>query len=137
MRYTFVVRPERLYAGYFAAQAAAGVAFWALLAGSDQVRSWFDLLPEHPAVVDAFVLADAGVVVASVLAARSLWREGRFSVALASFAAGGMVYATLVLVVWVALTDTGAATLAIMVPPTILNCWIAAVLVAGSARRPR
>ena len=41
-----------------------------------------------------------------------------------AFTTGGIVYPTLFLVCWVALAGTGEATLAIMLPPSVLSSWV-------------
>ena len=120
-------RAERVYAGYFVVQAAVGVALWVVFASSSTVRSWFDLVTERHAVANAFLYPDVAViVVGSLLSAWALWVEAPSAVPLTAFTAGGVLYPTFYLVGWVMLGgDTGGLTLAIMIPPSILTCWIA------------
>ena len=76
--------------------------------------------------MDAFVFADVlVVVVGSLLSAWALRSRAPWTVAVAAFTAGGIVYPTLYLVGWVSFTGAGALCLAIMIPPSILTCWIA------------
>jgi hypothetical protein len=116
---------ERVFAGYLAVQALAGVGWWVALALSPTVRSWFELAPGRPEVMDAFVVADAAVIAGSALAARGLATGAAWAVPVVAFTAGGLVYPTLYLVGWVARTGAGGPTLAIMVPPSVLTCWVA------------
>ncbi len=120
------MRPERIYAAYLAAEAIVGVLLWVAFAASTTVRGWFDLMPAHHAVTDAFVLADLLVaVVGSALSAWGVDARKSWAVPMVAFTAGAMVYPTLYLVAWVSFAGTGTACLAIMVPPAILTCWIA------------
>jgi len=115
----------RLYAGYLAAQAVAGAALWVAFAFSPTVRSWFELMPEKHAVMDAFVFADLFLsVTGSAFGAWALARGSRAAVPVIAFTAGGIVYPTLYLLGWVSFAGTGVACLGIMVPPAILTCWI-------------
>lgn len=115
---------DRVFAGYFALQAVAGTLFWVALLGSPRIRSVFDLMPSHHEVTDAFFLADVMVGVAgSALGAWGLRSGARWSIPVVAFTTGGIVYPTLFLVVWVALAGTGAATLAIMLPPSVLSTY--------------
>jgi hypothetical protein len=104
-----------------------GLALWVVFASSPTVRSWFDLVSERHAVANAFVYPDiAVIVVGSLLSARALWVAAPSAVPLTAFTAGGVLYPTFYLAGWVmAGNDTGALTLAIMIPPAILSCWIA------------
>jgi hypothetical protein len=116
---------DRVFAIYFVLQAAVGVVFWLILDSSGSLREVFELFPARPAVTDAFFLADALVIVTSLLSAWALSGARSWAVPMVAFTAGGMVYPTLYLVAWVAMEGTGAACLAIMVPPSVLTSWIA------------
>jgi hypothetical protein len=125
---------ERVFAGYLLAQAVAGIGWWLTLARSPPVRSWFELSPGRPEVLDAFAVADAVVIAGSALGARGLLARRPWTVPVVAFTAGGLVYPTLYLVGWVSFTGAGSPCLAIMVPPTVFTCWIARnVRVAGGA----
>jgi hypothetical protein len=116
---------RRLFAGYLVVQALAGVVWWSALALSPTLRSWFELSPGRPEAVDAFLVADVLVVVlGSLVAARGVAGGARWAGAAVAFTTGGLAYATLYLVGWVALTGTGAALLALMVPPTVFTAWV-------------
>jgi hypothetical protein len=116
----------RLYAGYLVAQAIAGVALWIAFAESPTIRSWFELMPEKHAVMDAFVFADLFLIVAgSGLGAWAIERGSRFAAPVIAFTAGGIVYPTLYLLGWVSFTGTGVACLGIMVPSATFTCWVA------------
>ena|GEM_PF-2645159 len=119
-------RAEPIYVWYFVVQAVVGVGLWVALAGSDTIRSWFELRPGTPAVMDAFVFADVIiVVVGSLLSAWALHTGASWAVPVVAFTAGGVVYPTLYLAGWVSFTGTGALCLAVMLPPSTLTCWIA------------
>jgi hypothetical protein len=120
------VPEERIYAAYLAVQAVVGVLLWIGYASSRTVRGWFELLPSHPAVTDAFVLADLLVAVAgSAFSAWGVDRRRSWAVPVVAFTAGAMAYPTFYLIAWVSFAGTGNACLAIMVPPTVLTAWIA------------
>ena len=117
---------EPIFVWYFVAQAAVGIGLWVVLASSDRVRSWFELMPAHHEVMNAFVFADvAVVVVGSLLSAWALRSQASWAVPSVAFTAGGIVYPTLYLVGWVSFTGVGTLCLAIMLPPSTLTCWIA------------
>jgi hypothetical protein len=127
---------RRIYAGYLAVQAVAGVALWVAFALSATVRSWFELMAERHAVMDAFVFADLFLVVAgSALGAWAVAGAKRWAVPVVAFTAGGIVYPTLYLVGWVSFTESGVACLAIMVPAAILTCWVAYQVWRASLRQ--
>jgi hypothetical protein len=119
-------RPELVYAGYLALQAVLGCVQWSLFALSPTVRGWFELLPAEHAVVDAFVVADLGVVVlGSALSSWGIVAGKGWTVAVLMFTTGGIVYATLYLVGWVAFTGTGSVLLWMMLVVSTLTCWCA------------
>ena len=119
-------QPVRWYGGYFALQAVAGIAFWALVGAVAPVNDLFQMSEAEHAVTNAFLFADLVIGIAgSAVAAVGLWRGRRWAGALALFVAGGMVYATVYLVGWVAFTGEGAALLALMIPPSSLSAWCA------------
>ncbi|MFN8019025.1 MAG: hypothetical protein U0P45_13010 [Acidimicrobiales bacterium] len=116
----------RWYAGYFGLQAVAGIAFWALVAWVGPINELFQMSKARHAVTNSFLFADLVIGIAgSAVAAVGLWRARRWAGALALFVAGGMVYATVYLVGWVAFTGDGAALLALMIPPSSLSAWCA------------
>ena len=116
---------QRVFAGYMALQAAVGILFWVALVASPRIRSVFDLMPSHHEVTDAFFLADLLVgVVGSALGGWGLWTGARWAVPVLAFTTGGIVYPTLFLVCWVAMAGTGAACLAIMLPPSVLSTYV-------------
>lgn len=120
------MQPVRVYAGYFALQAVAGTAFWVTLALSPTVREVMEMWPDEHAVTDSFLLADIVLgIVGSAVVAAGLWRGARWAGPGSLFVAGGLVYATLYLVFWVASTGEGAGLLALMVVPSTLSTWSA------------
>ena len=120
------MKPERIYAGYFGLQAVFGCAQWSIFFLSPTVRGWFELMPTKHAVVDAFVVADLGVVIlGSALSAWAVWTGKRWSVPVVMFTAGGIVYATLYLIGWVGFTGEGSVLLWMMLVVTTLTCWCA------------
>jgi hypothetical protein len=117
---------KQVYVGYLAAQAVLGVGWWVALATSPWVRSSFELMAEHHAVMDAFVFADmAVVVVGSALSAWALEREVAWAVPMVAFTAGGIVYPTLYLFGWVSFSSVGSPLLAAMIAVAMLTCWVA------------
>lgn len=121
---SLALRPERIAAGYFLAQAIVGIGLWVAVATSGSVHDWIDLLPSHPPVTDAFFVADLVVgVVGSTLSAIALWRRSPWALPVVAFTTGGIVYPTLYLVAYVAWAGEGRNVLSIMVPPSTLSCW--------------
>lgn len=117
---------KRVYVGYLATQTVLGIGWWIALATSPSVRSWFELMAEHHAVMDAFVFADvAVVVVGSALSAWAIEREVAWAVPMVAFTAGGIVYPTLYLFGWVSFTTVGSPLLAAMIAVSTLTCWVA------------
>jgi hypothetical protein len=109
-----------------AAQALVGIAFWVMLVTSPTARSWFELMPEHHALLSSMVFGDLLVIVlGSALSAWGIASGARWAVPVVAFTAGGVIYPTLYLVGWVSFTGVGALCLAIMGPPSTLTCWIA------------
>jgi hypothetical protein len=126
----------RVYGGYFGLQAVGGTLFWVLMAAVPAVERLFTMSPREHAVTGSYLFADLIVGIAgSALAAVGLHRRRPWAPAVALFVAGGMVYATLYLVGWVAGTGHGAALLALMVVPSTLSAWAAAQ--AWKLPRPR
>ncbi|MGZ4695569.1 MAG: hypothetical protein ACXWA3_18255 [Acidimicrobiales bacterium] len=120
------MKPERVYAGYLGLQAVLGCVQWLTFALSPTVRGWFELMPEKHAVVDAFVVADIGVVVlGSALSAWGIWTGKRWAVPIVMLTTGGIVYATLYLVGWVSFTGTGSVLLWMMLVVSTLTSWCA------------
>lgn len=122
-----IATTDRVYAGYFVAQAVVGVVLWIAAALSSTVRSWLELIPERHDVTQAFLFPDMGViVVGSALSAWAILTRARSAPVWAAFTAGGVLYPTIYLFGFVASTGGGAAAaLAIMVPPSTLTCWVA------------
>jgi len=117
---------RRVFVGYLAAQAVLGVAWWALLAASPTVRGWFELMPGHPEVMDAWVFADIGVVVVgSAVAAVGLHLGRVWATAVLWFTAGAIVYPSIFLFGWVAFTSEGGLLLGAMVVVSLFTTWIA------------
>jgi hypothetical protein len=115
---------ERVFAGYLAVQALAGVAFWVILGAVPAAREWLELMPEQRRVTDAFLFADAIVIVSSAASAWAVHARRSWAVPAVAFTAGGLVYPTLFLVCWVAFTGDGAMTLAVMVAPSSITGWV-------------
>jgi hypothetical protein len=130
---------ERLYAGYLAAQAVLGVAWWWALTGSATVRGWFELMPGEPQVMDAFVFADVGlVVVGSALGAWGLLAGKAWTTPVLWFTSGAIVYPTIYLFGWLSFTSEGGLLLGAMVVVSTFTCWIAwQVWRSGRADRAR
>ena len=119
-------KPIRVYAGYFGLQAVAGVGFWIVVAAVAPVRHVFEMWPRQHAVTNSFLFADLVIGIGgSAVAGAGLWTERRWAAALSLFVAGGMVYATIYLVGWVAFTGVGSGLLALMVVPSTLSVWAA------------
>lgn len=112
-------------AAYLVVQAVVGVGFWVGLAVSPEVRRLFELVPEVPAVTDVWLYSDLFVgVVGSSLGAYALWAGARWALPVIAFTTGGIVYPTIMLATWVLSEDTGLATLAIMVPPSVISLGV-------------
>jgi hypothetical protein len=128
---------QRVFAAFLVAQAVVGLAWWTALVVSPTARSWFELWPERPEMLDSLLLADLLVIVAgSLVGAWGIERETRWAVPVVAFVAGGLLYVTLYLMAWVALTGVGALCFVIMVPPTTLTCWVAVHLWRARASGP-
>ena len=124
-----------LATAYLAAQAALGVIWWGLLAASPTVRSWFELLPHRHGALDSFLLADLAVFIGgSAASALAVWTVSRWAVTATSFTAGGLVYATLCLLAWVAFEGSAAAGVAPMVVASVVTGAIAIRLRAEEGR---
>lgn len=123
---------DRLSGWYFAAQAVVGMLLWVLYVVSPKARGWFGLVPRRPQVTESFFLPDLAMIAGSALTARALWAGRRSAAALAAFTAGGMLYPTLYLVQWVALTHVARVVLVMMLPAAVLSGALAvAVFVAA------
>ena len=115
----------RVFAAYLVVQAVVGLAFWVGLAASEEVRELFELAPERRSVTTAWLLADLLVgVLGSAVGAYALWKDRGWALPVIAFTTGGIVYPTLMLVLWVLMEDTGMATLAIMVPPSVISLYV-------------
>jgi hypothetical protein len=115
----------RVFATYLAVQAVVGLAFWVGLAVSDEVRKLFELVPEVRSVTSTWLFADLVVgVLGSALGAYALWADARWALPVVAFTTGGIVYPTIMLATWVLMEDTGLATLAIMVPPSVISLYV-------------
>jgi hypothetical protein len=118
---------EELCSALMAAQAVVGVLLWSAYFSSDEVRSWFELTPDHPEVTDAFFVADVVIIVSSVVSAWAIRGRRPSAVAAVAFTTGLVLYPTAYLVAWVASTDgVGVAGLIIMIPPAVINPWVLA-----------
>jgi hypothetical protein len=110
------------------------VLLWTGVFGSDDVRSWLELVPGRHEVTNAFLPADAILVVSSGLAAWALLRCRPWAIVPVLLTTGGIVYPTAYLVGWVVTTDgTAEVALGIMLTASFLSCWFA--LLVGRARR--
>ena len=115
----------RVFATYLVVQAVVGLAFWVGLAVSDEVRKLFELVPEVRSVTSTWLFADLVVgVLGSALGAYALWADARWALPVVAFTTGGIVYPTIMLATWVLMEDTGLATLAIMVPPSVISLYV-------------
>ena len=115
----------RVFAVYLVVQAVVGLAFWVGLAASEDIRELFELAPERRSVTSAWLLADLLVgVLGSAVGAYALWRDRSWTLPVIAFTTGGIVYPTVMLVSWVLMEDTGGATLAIMVPPSVISLYV-------------
>jgi hypothetical protein len=117
---------DHLYAGYFALQAVVGIALWVGYAASPALRSWTGLVAGHQAVTSAFAYPDLGLIVlGSLLSAWTIEGRRPSAVPFTALTAGAVLYPTLYLLGWVALTrHTGTGTLAMMLAPALLTSWI-------------
>jgi hypothetical protein len=121
-------------AAYFALQAVLGVLLWVGVFASADVRSWLELVPGQHEVTNAFLPADAILVVSSGLAAWALLGCRPWAIVPVVWTAGGIVYPTAYLVGWVATTDgTAEVALGIMLTASFLSCW--STLLVWRARR--
>lgn len=120
------VRPERLFAWFLVAQAAVGVVWWVSLTASETARSWFELDPTRPEVLDSLIVADVVVIiVGSLLGAWGIRSGAGWALPVVAFVAGGLVYVTLYLGFWVGATGEGAPSFVVMVPPATLTSFVA------------
>jgi hypothetical protein len=113
-------------AGWLGLQAVLGVVLWVGIARSSLVRSWFELVPSHPAVTDSFGVPDiAVIVVGSAVGCAALLTDRRWAVLVVAFTAGAVVYPTVYLLGWLALGEaTGTVGLAVMVAVALVNVWL-------------
>jgi hypothetical protein len=117
-------QPVRVYAGYFALQAVAGIAFWVLVATVGPIREVFEMSKDEHAVTDSFLFADIVIgIIGSAICAWGLWGGRRWAGASALFVAGGLVYSAIYLAGWVAFTGESGGLLALMIPPSSLSAW--------------
>lgn len=117
---------RRTYAGYFFVQAIAGAGFWLMLWTRSGVRGGFEMLESERAVTTSFLLADLVLgIVGSVVVAIAVLAGRRWSGALALFVAGGIVYATLYILFWLAATGHGPMMLGIMAPTALMSTYVA------------
>jgi hypothetical protein len=115
----------RVFATYLVVQAVVGLAFWVGLAVSDEVRKLFELVPEVRSVTSTWLFADLVVgVLGSAFSAYALWADARWALPVVAFTTGGIVYPTIMLATWVLMEGTGLATLAIMVPPSVISLYL-------------
>jgi hypothetical protein len=119
-------KPVRVYAGYFALQAVAGIGFWVVVATVTPIRKVFEMSPHQHAVTNSFLFADIVIgIIGSGICAWGLWGSRRWAGAASLFVAGGMVYSAVYLAGWVAFTGVGGGLLALMIPPSSLSAWSA------------
>jgi hypothetical protein len=113
-------------AGYLVVQAAAVSGWWLALATSAGARRRFELAASHRDVLTAFLVADLTVVVAgSVVAAAAVWNRRPWSGVALGAVAGGLWYATLYLISWLALTGRGGLGLPPMLAASVATSVIA------------
>jgi hypothetical protein len=122
-----------LIAVYFVIQAVVGVALWLVVGLWRPFRALVELVPDHPRVVDAFLLPDIVVIVTGSLATAWALRSRRgWAPLAAAFTAGAVVYPTVFLAGWFVRGGEGAgAALMVMLPPAICSCWLTVRLWAG------
>src|SRR5687768_5064215 len=119
---------RRVAAGYLAIQAAATVAWWLAMAGSDRVREAFELDDRRPEALDAFLFADLVALVAgSAIAAVGVGGGHPWARTAVALTAGGAGYATLYLLGWVAAGGDGWLGIAPMSVATAATIAIAIV----------
>lgn len=122
--------PHRtLFAIYLAVQAAVGAAWWLAMATVPAVRSWFELLPERRASLDAFFFADAIIFLGG--SALGSWgvRHGRpWAIVATWFTAGGLTYGAVYLLSWTIIGGTGITGLLPLVVAAALTTTIATQL---------
>lgn len=115
---------------YLVGQSAAVLGWWLAMAASPWVRERFELNAVNRDTLSAFVVADLVVVtVGSLAASVALWRRWPWSGIVLGVVAGGLIYATLWLGLWVLLTGDGG----VGVPPMVM----ASLATAASAVRFR
>ena len=120
---------RRTYGGYFLVQAVTGAAFWVLLWLRTEDRGGFEMLGAERAVTNSFLLADLVLgIVGSLVVAVGVLAGRRWAPGAALFVAGGIVYATLYILFWVAATGGAPAMLAVMVPPALLSTYVSVQL---------
>ena len=116
----------RIYAGYFGLQAVTGIGFWVAVATVPAIRRVFEMSTRQHAVTNSYLFADIAIgIIGSAVASAGILAKRRWGSALALFVAGGMVYATIYLVGWVAFTGKGAGLLGLMVVPSTLSTFVA------------
>jgi hypothetical protein len=126
MTTTYDETVDRMCGGYLALQAVCGILLWIGVDSSATVREWFEIVPAQPAVTDAFKWADLSVaVVGSALGAYGVFTRAPWTVPVAAFTAGALVYPTAYLVAWVAITGDNTVALAVMIAPSTLSCLVA------------
>ena len=117
---------RRTYAGYFLVQGLAGSGFWILLWSRPGVRGGFEMLETERAVTSSFLLADLVLgIIGSFVVAGGVLAGRRWSGGSALFVAGGIVYATLYILFWVAATGDGPMMLGIMAPTALMSTYVA------------
>lgn len=115
-----------LFSGYLALQASLATIWWLSLASSPTVRSWFELVPDKRQALDSFLFADLVMFVgASIVSAWGVWRQAPWAVPLTAFTAGGITYATLYLIGWVAIAGGAPAGVLPMAVSTIATSFVA------------
>ena len=124
---------RRTYGGYFLVQAITGAAFWLLLWLRTDDRGGFEMLGAERAVTNSFLLADLVLgIVGSLVVAIGVLTARRWAAGAALFVTGGIVYATLYILFWVAATGDAPAMLAVMVPPALLSTYVSVQLLRAA-----
>lgn len=120
------VRQRSLSSGYLALQAVLAIIWWLALLSSPTARAWFELVPDKRQALDSFLLADLVMFVGgSIVSAWGVWRHAPWAVPATAFTAGGITYATLYLLGWVAIARSAPAGVVPMAVSAIATSAIA------------
>ena len=128
-------RCEVLATRYLTAQALATVAWWVGLAWSGTFRSVFDPVSRDRPVLDAYLVGDLVVIAAgSALSAWAVRARRRGAALVVAGVAGGLAYATLTLLGWVARGDGRLVGPGLMLAAAVVTAAIAARVDREGAR---